>query len=207
MAATTTLAPSSANSCAWHPHAVGAAGNDRNLVFQAHNRSASCVDADGGGDHGSAAPRLRSTGALWDGARPEPLSAMRGLIRVAGRVRSRQNAYAVNLGPVGASDDLQARYGSDPVTISAVARGGDRVDAGDKTAAEAKGARMDLPACVFDAFHEDAALCLRRRSDRTRSGPRSCLTRLDESGHGYILASVNRRAAPASCRMIGREVS
>jgi hypothetical protein len=42
-------------------------------------------------------------------------------------------------GPVGASDDLQARYGSDLVTISAVALGGDRVDASDKTAAEAKG--------------------------------------------------------------------
>jgi len=110
-------------------------------------------------------------------------------------------------GPVGASDDLQARYGSDPVTISAVALGGDRVDGSDKTAAEAKGPRMDLPACVFDAFHEDAALGLRRRRDRTRSGPRLYLTRLDERGHGYILASVNGRVALASRRMIGTEVS
>jgi hypothetical protein len=66
---------------------------------------------------------------------------------------------------------------------------------------------MDLRACVFDAFHEDAALGLRRRRDRTRSGPRLCLTRLDERGHGYILASVNGRVGLASRRMIGTEVS
>jgi len=66
---------------------------------------------------------------------------------------------------------------------------------------------MDLAACVFDAFHEDAALGLRRRRDRTRSGLRFCLTRLDERGHGYILALVNRRVALASRRMIGREGS
>jgi hypothetical protein len=66
---------------------------------------------------------------------------------------------------------------------------------------------MDFPACVFDAFHEDAALGLRRRRDRTRSGPRFRLARLDERGHGYILASVNGRVALASRRMIGTEVS
>jgi hypothetical protein len=66
---------------------------------------------------------------------------------------------------------------------------------------------MDLSACVFDAFHEDAALVLRRRRDRTRADLRLCLAWLDERGHGYILTSANGRVALASRRVIGAEVS
>jgi len=80
-------------------------------------------------------------------------------------------------------------------------------DAGDKAAAEAKGPGMDFSADVFDDLHEDAALVLRRGRDRTRAGPRLCLTRLDERGHGYILTSVGSRVALASRRAIGPEES
>ena len=100
-------------------------------------------------------------------------------------------------------DDLLARYGSQPVTISVspvVAIGG---GASDKAAAEAKGPGMDLSNYAFDALYEDATLVLCRGRDRARSGPRLCLTRLDGRGHGCILASIGSRVVLASRRAIG----
>jgi signal transduction histidine kinase len=56
---------------------------------------------------------------------------------------------------------------------------------------------MDLSAYVFDALHDDATLVLCRDRHRTRAGPRLCLTRFEESGHGYTLTSVRSRVALA----------
>jgi len=104
-------------------------------------------------------------------------------------------------GPVGVGDDLE------PVTISASPVVAIGVDAGDKAAAEAKGPRMDLSTCVFEALHEDATLVLSRGRDRTHAGPRLRLVRLDGRGRGYILTPVGSRVALASRGVIGAEVS
>jgi len=86
-------------------------------------------------------------------------------------------------GPVGASDDLQARYGSDPVTISAVARGGDRVDASDEMAAQTKGPAMDLSAC-FSMLSMRRYIGLLSGLQRNAHGPRLCLLGVAVRGCG-----------------------
>jgi hypothetical protein len=53
------------------------------------------------------------------------------------------------------------------------------------------------------ALHGDAALALCRGRHGTRKSPRCH----DERDHNYILASVDRRVAPAPGRAIGSKVS
>jgi hypothetical protein len=118
----------------------------------------------------------------------------------------RRMLTAPDMMTVEVGDNLLTRYGSGFVTMSAAPVVAVGADAGDEADAETKGPVIDLSAYDFDALHEDAALAGSRRRDRPRAGPRLCLISLDGRGHGYILASVNSRAALASRRMIGTEV-
>jgi hypothetical protein len=70
--------------------------------------------------------------------------------------------------------------------------------AGDNAATEAKDSRMEMSAY---ALREDAASVLCRGCRGTGEN----LRRLDERGHGYVLASVGRRLAPRGA--VGREAS
>jgi hypothetical protein len=74
------------------------------------------------------------------------------------------------------------------------------VDAGDKPAAESKDPLMDLSAYII---HEDTKLVLSRGRHGKRASPRC----LDERDHGYILASVGRRAALTARTGIGKKAS
>ena len=62
-----------------------------------------------------------------------------------------------------------ARDGSERVMISASPMAAIADGANDKAAVEAKGPRMKLSACVFDAFHKDAASCVGAATEGVRA--------------------------------------
>jgi hypothetical protein len=89
-----------------------------------------------------------------------------------------------------------------------VARGGDRGDASNKTAAEARGPRMgSRPTFSMAAIRTLRWCSVEAVTEHVLAAFASHESRREGRGHGYILTSVNGRVALASRRVIGTGVS